>query len=74
MTDTTGFSEDKYTLTQEEINEQEAARQEQYYWYVIAEFYGACKHFGMEKVMLDLKTFRESVEKPKEEPRIQLLT
>lgn len=61
-------------LTQEQINEQEAAREEAYYFYVIQEFYAICKVFGTAKVMEDLKAFKDTVEKPKEEPRIQLLT
>lgn len=54
--------------------ELEAAQQEAYYHYVIQEFYAICKVFGTAKVMADLKAFKETVEKPKEEPRIQLLT
>jgi len=53
--------------------EEQAAQQEAYYYHVIAEFYGACKYFGTAKVMADLKEFKDTVEKPKDEPRIQLL-
>lgn len=65
------------TLSEEELinqaEEQQAAQQEAYYYHVIAEFYGACKFFGTAKVMQDLKLFKETVEKPKDEPRIQLI-
>lgn len=53
--------------------ELEQAKQEEYYWHCIAEFYGMLKFFGIPKVMADLETFRKTVEKPKDEPRIQLL-
>lgn len=53
--------------------EEQAAQQEAYYYHVIAEFYGACKFFGVAKVMADLAEFKKTVEKPKDEPRIQLL-
>ena len=61
-------------LTSSALSEEEqAAQQEAYYYHVIAEFYGACKYFGTAKVMADLKAFKDTVEKPKEAPRIQLL-
>lgn len=61
--------------TCDDINSEENAEamQQQYYYHVIAEFYGACKFFGTAKVMQDLKLFKETVEKPKDEPRIQLI-
>jgi hypothetical protein len=52
------------------IEEEAKAQQEAYYYYVIQEFYAICKHFGTTKVMEDLKRFKETVEKPKEESRI----
>ncbi len=57
----------------EQEKEEAKALQEAYYYHVIAEFYGMCKYFGVEKVMADLAEFKKTVEKPKEEPRIQLL-
>lgn len=53
--------------------EMEAAQEEAYYHYVIQEFYAICKVFGTKKVLADLATFKASVEKPKDESRIQLL-
>jgi hypothetical protein len=57
----------------DEAHAEQEAKQEAYYYHVIAEFYGACKYFGTAKVMADLAEFKKNVEKPKDEPRIQLL-
>jgi hypothetical protein len=56
--------------SQKQIEEYEAEQQEAYYWHVIAEFYGMCKHFGTEKVAGDLAAFKKTVEKPEEKSRI----
>lgn len=55
------------------IDEMEAARQEEYYWYCLHEFLAITKVFGQAKVLADLKALREQVEPKKEESRIQLI-
>lgn len=64
---------DQETGSYDATASEQEAQQEAYYYYVISEFYGACKYFGTAKVMADLAEFKKTVEKPKEEPRIQLL-
>ena len=54
-------------------SQDEQVDQEAYYWHVIAEFYGMCKHFGVKRVMEDYATFKETVEVAPETPRIQLV-
>jgi len=53
--------------------EYEEAKQQEYYYYVIQEFYAICKVFGTEKVMQDLAELKKFIEKPEDKPRIQLL-
>lgn len=53
--------------------EEQAAQQEAYYYYVIQEFYAICKVFGTAKVMADLAELKKIIEKPEDQPRIQLL-
>jgi hypothetical protein len=54
--------------------EEQAAQQEAYYYYVIQEFYAICKVFGTNKVMADLATLKNHVEKKEDKPRIVTLS
>jgi hypothetical protein len=44
-----------------QTEEEQAANQEAYYWYILQEFVAINKVFGQTKVMQDLKKVREQV-------------
>lgn len=68
------MNEENELLFRAPANEEEAAaQQEAYYWHILGEFLAMNRVFGQTKVLGDLKLLREKVEGKKEEPRIQLL-